>query len=100
MTNTIWRGFQRLKLAVAERNMQTYTMENLEDLGLHDPIVRVHLDMCRYNGMPREEMLISLAVHLAESGKKAMELATKYASLIPPQPMSMPRSDDEIAALR
>lgn len=70
--------------------MIRHTKEDIQRLGLHDPIVRALLDAQRLRpGISWEQMLTSMVVHLAEAKAVAEKLATDYASRLPPEPITL-----------
>lgn len=65
--------------------MQTYSKQDIQKLGLSDPIVRAHLDACRLTqGISWEQMLHSLVVCLVEAKDAAIAQSIDYAKRIPP----------------
>lgn len=63
-----------------------HTKEDIQRLGLREPIVRALLDAQRFQpGITWEQMLSSMVVHLAEAKAVAEKLAIDYASRLPPE---------------
>ena len=61
--------------------MKRYTKENILELALHDPTVRIHIDAQRQNkGISWETMLHSLVVSLVEEKMAIVKLLIESKS--------------------
>lgn len=66
--------------------MQSYDKQDIQKLGLSDPIVRAHLDAQRLTqGISWEQMLHSLVVCLVEAKDAAIAQSIDYAKRVPPR---------------
>lgn len=63
-----------------------YTRKAIQELAMHDPVVRAAMAARANHGGPYEEMLIVIVMHLASVARDYKELALNLAKMKCPDP--------------